>query len=56
MKTRKSQIVLGVSHDVLNKALWWYMVALLVTYALADQNSESMLMGPKYAVDRDSRC
>ena len=56
MKTGKSQIVLGVSRDVLNRALWWFMVALLVTCALADQNSGSLLMGPKYAVARDGRC
>ena len=41
---------------MLNRALWWFMVALLVTCALADQNSESLLMGPKYAIDRDDRC
>ena len=32
------------------------MVALLVICVLADQNSGSLLMGPKYAVDRDGRC
>ena len=56
VKTGKCQTVLGVSRDVLNRALWWFMVALLVTCALADQNSGSLLMGPQYAVDRDGHC
>ena len=56
VKTGNNQTVLGVSRDVLNRALWWFMVALLVTCALADQNSESLLVGPKYAVDKDGRC
>ena len=55
-KTGKCQTVLGVSRDVLNRALWWFMVTLLVTCALADQNNGSLLMGPKYAVDRDGHC
>ena len=56
VKTGKCQTVLGVSRGMLNRALWWFMVTLLVTCALANQNSESLLMGPKYAVDRDGRC
>ena len=55
VKTGKSQTVLGVSRDVLNRALWWFMVALLVTCMLADQNNESLLMGPEYAVNKDGR-
>ena len=56
VKTEKIQTVLGMSRDVLNRALWWFMVTLLVTNAFASQNSESLLMGLKYAVDRDGRC
>ena len=56
VKKGKCQTIQGVSRDVLNRALWWFMVALLVTCALADQNSGSLLMGPKYAVDRDGHC
>ena len=56
VKTGKCQTTLGVSRDVMNRALWWFMVALLVTCVLADQNSGSLLMGPKYAVDRDGHC
>ena len=56
VKTGKCQTIQGVSRDVLNRALWWFMVALLVTCALANQNSGSLLMGPKYAVDRDGHC
>ena len=56
-KTGKSQTVSGGLCDVLNRALWWFIVALLVTCALTGQNSASqLLMGQKYAFEKDGHC
>ena len=41
---------------MLNRARWWFLLALLVTCAFADQSGESLLMGPKYVVKKDGRC
>ena len=51
-----SQSVLGGGRDLLNRARWWFLLALLVTCAFADRSGESLLMGPKYAVKKDGRC
>ena len=51
-----SQSVLGGGRDLLNRAWWWFWLALLVTCAFADQGGDSLLMGPKYAVKKDGRC
>ena len=56
MKAGTSQTVSWGGRDVMNRSRWWLWLALLVTCALADQSSESLLMGPKYAVKKDGRC